>query len=120
MLQYLRRICLLLFTSALKHYESLNNNKVHIKSKWLLFPPTGILIFFMLYVVAALLYPGGSQADKASTGFSWMNNYWCNLLNEKAMRRRAKYCTASRYLRYGRSLHFAGCILVSVRRRIAF
>lgn len=32
-----------------------------------------------------MLYPGGSQADKKSAGFSWINNYWCNLLNENAI-----------------------------------
>jgi hypothetical protein len=38
-----------------------------------------------LYIVATLFYPGGSQADQNSKGFSWVNNYWCNLLNESAM-----------------------------------
>ena len=38
-----------------------------------------------LYIVATLFYPGGSQADKNSIGFSWINNYWCNLLNENAI-----------------------------------
>ena len=45
----------------------------------------GTLIFVILYVMASLLYPGGSQADVNSKGFSWINNYWCNLLNEKAI-----------------------------------
>lgn len=39
----------------------------------------------MLYVNAASLYPGGSQADLDSVGFDWVNNYWCNLLGENAM-----------------------------------
>jgi len=39
----------------------------------------------MLYIVAALLYPGGSQVDKNSIGYSWSNNYWCNLLYEYAI-----------------------------------
>lgn len=39
----------------------------------------------MLYIVAALLYPGGSQVDEKAIGFSWINNYWCNLLNERAI-----------------------------------
>lgn len=39
----------------------------------------------MLYFVASLLYPGGSPVDKNSIGFSWINNYWCNLLYEKAI-----------------------------------
>jgi hypothetical protein len=50
-----------------------------------LLPLIGILLFILLYIVATLLYPGGSQADKNSKGFSWVNNYWCNLLNENAI-----------------------------------
>jgi hypothetical protein len=48
-------------------------------------PLLGILIFFILYVLSTLLYPGGSQADKNTISFSWVHNYWCNLLNEFAM-----------------------------------
>ncbi|MEP7142370.1 MAG: hypothetical protein ABI707_05855 [Ferruginibacter sp.] len=55
------------------------------KNIWILIPTFGIISFMVTYVIAAFLYPGGSQADPASTGFSWMHNYWCNLLNEKAM-----------------------------------
>ena len=55
------------------------------KNIWLLSPVLGILLFTVLYIVAALLYPGGSQADKNARGFSWINNYWCNLLNEEAI-----------------------------------
>ena len=36
-------------------------------------------------VVATFLYRGGSQVDKNAVGFSWINNYWCNLLNETAI-----------------------------------
>ena len=54
-------------------------------NSWLLVPVTGILLFIGLYIVAACYYPGGSQADAHSTGFSWINNYWCNLLNENAI-----------------------------------
>jgi hypothetical protein len=50
-----------------------------------LLPVYGSIIFIALYITAALLYPGGSQADKQAQGFSWLNNYWCNLLNEKAI-----------------------------------
>jgi len=49
------------------------------------FPTIGILIFLMLFFYAATLYPGGSQFDATSKGFDWMNNYWCNLLNEHSM-----------------------------------
>lgn len=51
----------------------------------LLFPVIGIVIFFMLYLLAAWYYPGGSQADQRSVGFSWTHNYWCNLLDKKAI-----------------------------------
>ena len=34
---------------------------------------------------ASMLYPGGSQADLQSVGYDWINNYWCNLMNDQAM-----------------------------------
>jgi hypothetical protein len=55
------------------------------KRLWVLTALFGTLVFFCLYTVATLFYPGGSQVDKNSKGFSWVNNYWCNLLNENAM-----------------------------------
>jgi len=55
------------------------------RSPWLLTPLFGTLLFVWLYVLAAFFYPGGSQQDKNAKGFSWMHNYWCNLLNETAM-----------------------------------
>jgi hypothetical protein len=50
-----------------------------------LLPVIGTLLFIVLYIIAAFLYPGGSQADANSKGFSWVNNYWCNLLNKNAL-----------------------------------
>lgn len=32
-----------------------------------------------------VFYPGGNQLNKNSKGFSWAQNYWCNLLNENAI-----------------------------------
>ncbi|MEP7319327.1 MAG: hypothetical protein ABI921_11315 [Panacibacter sp.] len=55
------------------------------KNAWLLMPLFGSIIFVCLYFVAAYFYPGGSQVDKNSIGFSWTQNYWCNLLNEDAI-----------------------------------
>src|SRR5689334_1828205 len=52
---------------------------------WKLVPLFGIIIFIILYFTAVVLYPGGSQADKNSIGFSWVNNYWCNLLQANAI-----------------------------------
>lgn len=49
------------------------------------FPTIGILIFVLLYIFSAMLYPGGSQADLTTEGFDWVHNYWCNLLNVEAM-----------------------------------
>ncbi|MBX9780353.1 MAG: hypothetical protein K2X26_08410 [Chitinophagaceae bacterium] len=48
-------------------------------------PLCGIILFLALYVLAANLYPGGSQVDLHAVGFSWVNNYWCNLLNKYAI-----------------------------------
>lgn len=55
------------------------------KSIWVLTPILGTIIFIVLYFIPTLLYPGGSQIDKNSVGFSWTDNYWCNLLNENAI-----------------------------------
>lgn len=52
---------------------------------WVLIPLFGSLVFILLYLIAAILYPGGSQANKYSSGFSWTDNYWCNLLNTNAI-----------------------------------
>jgi hypothetical protein len=43
-------------------------------------PAAGVLAFFSLYAVAALLYPGGSYDDRAQQGFSFVHNYFCDLL----------------------------------------
>lgn len=51
----------------------------------LLIPIFGAALFVMLYFVATIFYPGGSQVDKNAVGFSWLNNYWCNLLNDNAI-----------------------------------
>src|SRR5687767_5436530 len=55
------------------------------KTIWALIPISGTLFFIILYIIAALLYPGGSDVDKNAIGFSWTNNYWCNLLHENAI-----------------------------------
>ena len=39
----------------------------------------------MLYVVAALAYPGGSDANTAGDGFSILHNYWCELMDTYAI-----------------------------------
>jgi len=52
---------------------------------WTLLPVAGTILFIILYVAATFFYPGGSQHDPQADGFSWLHNYWCNLLNEYAI-----------------------------------
>jgi len=67
--------------------NSMSNNSISpvIGNYWGLAPFIGSIVFSGLYLVAAILYPGGSSADIHSTGFSLLDNYWCNLLNDKAL-----------------------------------
>lgn len=60
-------------------------NQTTIKQFWTLIPLFGTVLFAALYFIASLNYPGGSQFDKSAVGFSWANNYWCNLLNDHAI-----------------------------------
>ena len=55
------------------------------RRKILLLPLAGMVIFVLLYVVAAILYPGGSWRSPDSTGFSFWNNYLCDLLDHYAI-----------------------------------
>lgn len=59
--------------------------RIHKKQYWPYVPLFGIPCFVLLYLIASLYYPGGSQADQHALGFSWTHNYWCNLLNHKAI-----------------------------------
>lgn len=45
----------------------------------------GIFAGLVLITFAAYLYPGGSQQDIASKGFSMQHNYLCNLSDKKAV-----------------------------------
>lgn len=42
------------------------------------------LTFFVLYVIATYMYPGGHHLDNAYEGFSWLHNYWCDLTGDIA------------------------------------
>jgi len=55
------------------------------KNRSVLIPIFGCLLFVAIYIIAALLYPGGSETDRTAVGFSLKNNYWCNLLHENAI-----------------------------------
>ena len=63
----------------------MKNISFKAKNIYLLIPIIGSVVFVVLYLVATLYYPGGSQVDQNAEGFSWINNYWCNLLNDTAM-----------------------------------
>lgn len=65
--------------------KKLSNTINRRNNSWLLLPFFGIVLYVLMYLVATFLYPGGNQVDKTFKGFSWAQNYWCNLLNEIAM-----------------------------------
>ncbi|MBT8314887.1 MAG: hypothetical protein KJP26_10555 [Maribacter sp.] len=51
----------------------------------LLLPLVGMGLFVLLYVLAALKYPGGSWMMPQQNGFSFWNNYLCDLLDKNAI-----------------------------------
>jgi hypothetical protein len=55
-----------------------------LTEKWTVIPIIGITLFVILYIVAAIYYPGGSTMTRTAEGFDWINNYWCDLLAEPA------------------------------------
>lgn len=61
------------------------NKKSPTDPWWRLLPAGGMALFVALYALAAALYPGGSPVDKTALGFSWLHNYWCNLLTANAI-----------------------------------
>ena len=44
-------------------------------------PIVAVGSFVALYFVCAALYPGGTRADPSRVGFSFMDNYWCDVLD---------------------------------------
>jgi len=55
------------------------------KPKILLLPLFGMLLFVLFYILAALKYPGGSWIMPQQNGFSFWNNYLCDLLDQNAI-----------------------------------
>lgn len=51
----------------------------------LLLPLAGIVLFVVLYIMAALNYPGGSWVVMDQEGFNFWNNYLCDLLDRNAI-----------------------------------
>ncbi len=58
----------------------LTQSTIRSRNFWILLPAVGCVLFIILYVIAAVLYPGGSESDKTAIGYNWTKNYWCNLL----------------------------------------
>lgn len=56
--------------------------KMKMYNGFLLLPVYGVFIFVLLYFIATLFYPGGSDVNPGYTGFDWFNNYWCDLTDE--------------------------------------
>jgi hypothetical protein len=44
-----------------------------------------LFAFGVLITSAALAYPGGTWRDRSSPGFSFWNNFWCDLLSTRAL-----------------------------------
>lgn len=44
-------------------------------------PRVAVVGFAVLYVVSAILFPGGTRADPMRVGFSIRDNYWCDMLD---------------------------------------
>jgi len=55
----------------------------------LLSPTIGIVLFVLLFYYATLLYPGGSPFNHELTSFSWLQNYWCDLLKDPSLSQRS-------------------------------
>ncbi|CAN5143839.1 hypothetical protein BH09BAC1_BH09BAC1_08770 [soil metagenome] len=49
-----------------------------------LIPAISILLFLVVYVLAAWQYPGGSFMDSTSVGYQFTLNFWCELLADTA------------------------------------
>lgn len=62
----------------------MNSESSNVCNRRFLLPLYGIGIFLLLYFLAAVLYPGGSNADSVSEGYSLRNNYWCDLMADYA------------------------------------
>lgn len=60
-------------------------HKKRIHAIIMVLPLTGMLLFVVFYIIAAIYYPGGSWTSTTQTGFSFRNNYLCDLLDDHAI-----------------------------------
>ena len=61
------------------------NKRPTYKAYLLFLPFLGTDLFLLFYIIAAIKYPGGSYADPTHEGFSFFNNYLCDLLDSQAI-----------------------------------
>lgn len=47
--------------------------------------PSMVIGSLILFLIATIYYPGGNQLDIQQQGYSWLHNYWCNLMNVNAL-----------------------------------
>lgn len=43
-------------------------------------PSYSIILFLFLFLLSTFFYTGGSRVDIQATSFSWIHNYWCDLI----------------------------------------
>jgi hypothetical protein len=46
---------------------------------------TGVLLYVVMYFIAAQFYPGGTYRNRNAQGFDWVRNFWCNLLDSTSL-----------------------------------
>ncbi|MBN1117768.1 MAG: hypothetical protein JXA77_11220 [Bacteroidales bacterium] len=59
--------------------------KKRIVLKLSYFLAIGIFVFVCLYILATVLYPGGSENNRNAQGFDWLHNYWCTMFDAYAI-----------------------------------
>lgn len=54
----------------------------NLKKSSLIIPFSGLILFGVLTTVAILFYPGGNRFEPAAMGYSFFDNFWCDLLDK--------------------------------------
>jgi hypothetical protein len=69
---------------------------------------SSLAVFLITIGLAAYFYPGGTWFDRASPGFSFWGNFWCDLLHERSFNRQPN--TRSLWLARGAFWAFAAAL----------
>lgn len=48
------------------------------------FPTIGGVVFLILITITSINYPGGSQIEESTIGYSWVDNYLCDVIASEA------------------------------------